>query len=118
LDEYAQRSDLTLRDVVALAHQATENYSDDLPGVRCVQRPSLQTFLRKSLDVGEESAGVGLRYGDFRDPGYVASVRVDERPEVDGIHHFGVSSLNYVMFNLASAADCLGSDAGHSPDTN
>ena len=109
MSDYADRSDLTLNDVILLATQAAEYYSDDLPGNCYPRRPSLQSFLRGSLDVGEESAGRGLRFGDARDLGYIASLEVSGtgRFTAKDMSKIGISELVAVMYNVASAFDSL-----------
>lgn len=108
LQEYAERRDLTLEDVLRLAHTVSEEYSDCVPGVTYVKRPNLAAFLDGTLLPGEDGAGVGLRYGDFRDAGYVVSYKANaERPEVDHGLACNHGELGYVAYNIASAIDQL-----------
>ncbi len=108
LADYKDRRDLTLDDVVKLAREASDKYSDDLPGVSYPHRPMLATFLKGSLMAGEEEAGIGLRYGDHRDRGYIVSFKCDaRRPEVDNALTCVFHDVSYVAYNLASAIDCL-----------
>lgn len=74
LNDYKDRSNLTLHDVVRLASMASE-YADDYAENPYPKRLSLPTFLAGSLVAGEEDAGAGLRYADGRDRGYVVSLQ-------------------------------------------
>jgi len=50
-------------------------HSDDVPGVHSPRRPSLASFSIGNFKVGSAAAGIGLRYGDSRDAGFVLSLR-------------------------------------------
>lgn len=109
LQHIADRKDLTLEDVITMASEAAEAYSDCLPEVRHPKRPSLRSFLDSSLCAGL-TAGIGLRYGDARDPGYVLSARYSallEAVEVKNALSSSFHDISYVAYNLASAVDCL-----------
>lgn len=111
LQDVAERKDLTLEDVIKLAHHAAEAYGDALPGVPYPTRPMLSTFLEGNLLAGDKHAGIGLRYGDFRDRGYVISFKNDEeRPSVDAALRSDFHEVAYVAYNLASALDRLAED--------
>lgn len=112
LDAYKERKDLSLQDVIALSSMA-ESFGDHLPGVHYPRRPHLSTFLEGSLMAGEDEAGIGLRYGDSRDRGYILSLCVgsDDRPEVKHALQAVYGDIAYVAYNLASAIDCLGDEA-------
>ncbi len=108
LKDYAERTDLTFEDVLRLAHVVNDKYSDCVPGVTYVKRPNLAAFLDGNLMPGTEGAGCGLRYGDFRDAGYVVSLKGrDERCEVDHGMACDHGELGYIAYNIASAADQL-----------
>lgn len=108
LEAVKDRRDLTLMDVVLLSN-AANRFGDDLPGVHYPHRPHLSTLLGGSLMAGAEDAGIGLRYGDFRDRGYIMSLKTcsEGRPTVEHGLHASYGDIAYVAFNLASAIDCL-----------
>jgi hypothetical protein len=108
LDAVRDRTDLTVMDLVALSSRACA-YSDALPGVAYPERPSLATLLDGSLLPGEEDAGIALRYGDFRDRGYVLSVTRDRDGEgqVKKMVHSRISTVTYVASNMAIAIEGL-----------
>ena len=116
LGQYAKRTDLTIRDVVALCSQA-EDYADDLPGVGCPRRPSLDSFLRGTLLAGDEGSGIGLRYADGRDKGYLFSTASGSRDNTvaEDMLAFGYGEAGPVLYRLASALDCLREEAGIEP---
>jgi hypothetical protein len=108
LQDFANRKDLTLEDVIKLAHQVSEHYGDALPGVSYPHRPLLTTYLDGDLIAGSDTSGIGLRYGDFRDMGYVLSFKNDaERPEIDGGTVCNFHEVAYLAYNIASAHDQL-----------
>lgn len=112
LQELAERKDLTLEDVIKLAHRAADVYGDALPGVSYPERPLLSTFLEGTLLAGDKGAGIGLRYGDFRDRGYVVSFdNNEERPAVDKALMSDFYEVASVAYNIASAIDVLREDA-------
>lgn len=109
LQDIAERKDLTLEDVIKLASEAAERYSDCLPDVRIPKRPSLQSFLDSSLWEGLTSS-IGLRYGDARDPGYVLTARYSamlEAVEVRNVISSSFQEIGYVAHNLTIAMDVL-----------
>ena len=98
-----------------------ERYSDQEEGIRYPKRLKLQSFIDADFIEGYghvlESA-LGLRYGDFRDDGYVASVDfkdVDgvysrhEFPRVDRAMYY-LSEMFCVTLDAESAITCLGED--------
>lgn len=108
LQEFGDRQDLTLEDVVKLAQRAAEAYGDDLPGVAYPKRPLLATFLGGNLLAGDRRAGLGLRYGDSRDLGYVVSFDNDRtEPRVAHGPDCPYGELAHAAYVAASAYDQL-----------
>jgi len=102
MDKYRDSNNLTLLDAVKIAKSASK-FADDFPDVSYPSRLSLETFLQGNLIAGDEKAGLGLRYADFRDVGYLASYRIHngELPDVEGImttYH----ETAYLTCNLSS----------------
>lgn len=112
-----ERRDLTVQDVVAWSTRACV-YSDVLPGVDYPERPNLASLLDGSLFAGEEEAGIGLRYGDFRDKGHVLSMRVDSsgKAEAPKMVHTRMGSIAYVANNMAHAIGVLAYEMQHGKD--
>lgn len=110
------RNDLTVLDIVKLSSVAGE-YGDDLPDVSYPRRPHLSTFLAGNLMGGDKEAGIGLRYGDSRDKGYLLSVKDagDDMPEVSHSLRAFLGDIDYVANNFASVIDCLREDALDQP---
>ena len=107
LNDLRDRKDLTVLDVVKYSTRAA-TYSDDFGAegnYSRVERPSLATLVNGSLMAGEDDAGIALRYGDFRDSGFVVSVKLDRDrgPETDGMVHNRISAVGYVVSNMSSA---------------
>jgi hypothetical protein len=109
LGDFVDRTDLTVHDIIALSHHA-EQFADDIAGNNYPKRLSLKYYLDRTLVSGEEDAGRGLYYEDFRDEGYVASLKTNshgEMPEVEGMAAVGYGRIGYVMFNLMCAFEQL-----------
>lgn len=104
LDSVKGRTDLTIVDLVKYSTRAC-GYSDMLPGVDFPERPSLAGILKDSLFGGEDDAGIALRYGDFRDRGYIFSVKVERegRPKLEKVVYTDIGRIRYVAANLSSA---------------
>lgn len=117
LDALRERRDLTVQDVVAWSTRAC-TYSDVLPGVNYPERPNLASLLDGSLFAGEEEAGIGLRYGDFRDKGHVLSMRVDAsgKAEAPKMVNTRMGSIAYVANNMAHAIGVLAYQMQHGKD--
>lgn len=78
------------------------------PGTGTRARPNLEMFTAGSLEVGEASAGEGLRYGDLRDAGYLVSVKDSfGQPCADAAIKCDFGLLSVVMYDLNSAIDTL-----------
>lgn len=88
------------------------DYADDLPGVSFPDRLRLQAFLDTDFAIEKDSSCRGLRYGDARDIGYLASVKVSpfELHVADGMTWYSLSQLHYVWYDLLSAMDIVGND--------
>jgi hypothetical protein len=102
LEEHRNANNLTLLDVAKLS-SAMSNFSDDYPGVIHPARPSLASFLAGKLIAGEQSEGHGLRYGDGRDCGYIASLRDAAEPRAYEMCHSSLPTLHVVGNLLAKA---------------
>jgi hypothetical protein len=102
-------ANLTIKDVIRLAAEAANLFSDDMPGVHYPQRPSLNTFLRGSLVPGHKDAGAGLRYADGRDKGYVLSYGQPHgtTPLVKDVHWFGFSEISHALKRIGFAVEML-----------
>jgi hypothetical protein len=122
LNDIKDRTDLTVLDLVRYSTRAA-TYSDDFEDpyqYTRVERPSLATLLKGTLMAGEEDSGKALRYGDFRDAGFVVSVtldREDEGAEAEKMIHTRLSHLNYVGYNMASAIYVLSEAYPATPGT-
>lgn len=107
LEEYRNSTNLSILDVVKLARKA-ENYSDDLEGNTYPRRISLGTHLAGNLYAGTDGSGPGLQCGDYRDPGYIASIRRDgelySAKGIAGEGYGGVvrvcSDINHATYDL------------------
>jgi hypothetical protein len=100
----------TPQDVIRLAEEA-QKYSDDVFDGNDPVRPSYLTHVKGSLIVRGKDAGVGLKFGDFRDPGYVISMKVSPFsgcPEVEKGVRTPFGDLEFVMTYLEYAARCVG----------
>jgi hypothetical protein len=109
LSTVVDRKDLTVLDVVKLSSAAAE-FGDDLPGVHYPRRPHLATLLNGSLLVGDQDAGIGLRYGDMRDMGYVMSMHANgDLVEAKDMMYGpgGYADVAFIGYNMAAAIDCL-----------
>lgn len=107
--QHAGRS-LTPQDIVRLAEEAMR-YSDDIDDGRDPTRPSLLTHAKGTLIACSKGAGVGLKIGDFRDPGYVVSMKVcpfSQYPQVERGVRTQFGALEFVMTYLEYAAQCFG----------
>ncbi|KWT98254.1 hypothetical protein WDL1P1_00285 (plasmid) [Variovorax sp. WDL1] len=107
-DQYTG-SNLSIKDVVRLAAEAADRFSDDMPGVNYPKRPCLNTFLRGSLVPGHKDAGIGLRYADGRDKGYVLSYEqpYGDCPAVKDVHWFGFHRISHAMERIGFAVSML-----------
>jgi hypothetical protein len=102
--------ELTPHDVLRLAEEATK-YSDDIQDGKEPVRPSYLTYMKGSLIARSVDASVGLKFGDFRDPGYVVSMKVSPftgYPEVEKGVRTPFGDLEFVMTYLEYAAQCFG----------
>lgn len=121
LNTLKDRKDLTVLDLVRYS-TAAASYSDDFQDAyeyTRVERPSLATLLNGSLMTGEDDSGKALRYGDFRDAGFVVSVKLDredEGAEAEKMIHTRLSHINYVCYNMASAIYVLSEEHPAAPD--
>lgn len=112
LEAYRDRKDLTLADVIALVKHA-QAFSDDTPGAPYPARLSLKSYLDGNMLARTEGAGRGLRYGDLRDVGYVASLDGSwDFPLADGGYSLDFEALGYLTAILAAELDELPPYAG------
>lgn len=101
------RSDLTLLDVITLSGAASQ-YGDDLPGVPYPVRPHLSTFLSGSLMPGERDAGMGLRFGDNRDKGYILSLDSGgDHPNVSHVLHNNIGDIDCVASYMSCVIESM-----------
>jgi hypothetical protein len=102
------RDAVSAADLVRHAERAAK-YADDVEGVTFSSRPSLAMFLAGNMVAGNEKAGVGLRYADGRDKGFVASLQrsTDHAIAKDAGRWVTLSELEYVSCNLSAAIDTL-----------
>lgn len=105
----AERTDLTIKDLATFSHALTY-VSDDVGENRWVTRPSLRSFLTGSMIPRDKEAGVGLRYGDARDSGYVLSARAPGLDlsdlTVDAVLS-NYASVSYVMKTMGFAVETV-----------
>ena len=103
LEDYQDRKNLNIHDVVRLAKYA-EKFADDVEGNAYPARWSLKSFLQSDLVVGL-SCCMALRYGRIGDDGYVVSLTYKSRtePVVEGISNIGHATIEEVMMFLAIA---------------
>ena len=115
LREAAARKDLTIQDLAKFG-ASLMRVSDDVEGNYFPVRPSLRTYLEGSLMPGDEKAGLGLQYGDARDPGYVLSARAIGGEmgfiKLEHLLAHGLGSLKYAMSTMAFAAEVVSRDEG------
>jgi hypothetical protein len=100
------RNDLSLIDLAKLG-ASLMRFSDDVDGNYWPARPSLRYFTSGSLIPRLESAGEGLRFGDFRDRGYVLSAKgigsSQDCLNVEGVLAHGYGSLCRAMSAMSFA---------------
>lgn len=106
LDNIKAADNLTIFDVVRLARVAAV-YADDFQGNPYPSRLSLASYLNGSLIGNDEDAGLGLRYADGRDEGYVVSYEDSDRPEAKDVLWGGYAALHNVMARLGMAHEYL-----------
>ena len=97
---------LSLKSIAKYSGEACETYGDAFEGgAEFPQRPLLTTYLAGSMIAGREDASIGLRYGDGRDPGYIASLdwASDMRVSVKDAFAVPYGMPNYVLLTLDSA---------------
>lgn len=106
LEEHRNATNLTLLDVAKLS-SAMSSFSDDYPGTLRPARPHLASFLAGRLIAGERDEGVGLRFGDCRDSGYIASLRDAPEPRACNMCHGSLHYLHVVGSQLEKAIKSL-----------
>jgi hypothetical protein len=102
---------LSVTQAVAFTSSLSQ-YSDDLPGVAYPQRPSLDTFTRGDMKVRYD-AGIGLRYGDGRDKGFILSCQQSSDDTMESAKDCTWPSMSFVqgvLNNLHSAVFCFSED--------
>lgn len=103
LEAYRNRKDLTLKDVVSLAHTASEEYSDAYPRNSFVSRPSLKYILSSTLEVRNNEPSRALESGDATDAGYVVSYSSRSGVDANGPEWYGTLNVKNVVDRLAVA---------------
>lgn len=107
MNRYRTRKDFSLKDVVRLAQDASEAYSDAQPGNPSVWRPSLKYILSHAPFAPTPEPGSAFQFYDVRDSGYIVSYKprggVDaDSPEWQGTGHVKsvVDRLNLAIRNV------------------
>lgn len=103
----SQQGPLTLKAIAKYAGIVSQAYGDSFAeGAEESERPVLSTYLNGSMFTGRPGASVGLRYGDGRDPGYVASLYQATEKTVHVRHPSSVryTVLDHVLINLECAS--------------
>lgn len=112
LEKYIKGASLTLNEAIKLIKNL-DDYSDDIPGVSYPDRLRLQAFKDTDFMVGKDKSCAGLRYGDARDTGYIATVKqsVFGAPEADKMTWNSLTRMHYVWYDLLSAVDTFREEA-------
>jgi hypothetical protein len=108
LEKYIKGETMTLHEAIKLGKNL-DDYANDIPGVSYPDRLRLQAFKDTNFSVGKDDSCAGLRYGDARDRGYIATVKLDAfgAPEADKMTWHPLNRMHYVWYDLLSAVDTL-----------
>jgi len=117
LEKYIKGETMSLNDAIGLVKRL-DDYADDIPGVSYPDRLRLQVFKDTDFAVGTDKSCAGLRYGDARDRGYIATVKqsVWGTPEADKMTWHSLTRMHYVWYDLLSAVDTFREEAEEASD--